>query len=245
MEQRKRSFRQANQMVIQKTGGNTGQASGTVAAAKHPVYRTITNLDQVKQAVWHYNAKLAAPVVAPHTAEDFPWQRPPGGEPPVDEFELLSRGKESSLAHRLTRSVFDARLRMAANGKAAGSDIFTNELLKHLPDSHKDMLFSFYQLCWATGRTPAEWKHSETVLFHKKGEAADPANYRPIALHLTIYKPWTSIITQVLQDYAEEVGMLNSAQEGFCKFRNCARQPQLLTSTIEDAKSSKQNLFLP
>ncbi len=118
MEQRKHSVRKANQMVLRKTGGNTGQASGTIAAAKHPLYGTITNPDQGKQAVWHYNAKLAAPVVGPHTAEDFPWQHPPGGEPPVDEFELLSRGKESSLAHRLTRSVFDARLRMAANNKA-------------------------------------------------------------------------------------------------------------------------------
>jgi len=77
--------------------------------------------------------------VAPHTAEDFPWQRPLGGEPPVDEFELLRRGKESSLAHRLTRSVFDARLRMAANNKAAGSDMFTNELLT-LPVARYNML---------------------------------------------------------------------------------------------------------
>ncbi len=70
----------------------------------------------------------------------------------MDEFELLRRGKESSLAHRLTRSVFDARLRMAANNKAAGSDMFTNELLKHLPNSHKDMLFSFYQLAFLMER---------------------------------------------------------------------------------------------
>jgi len=118
----------------------------------YEMYGTVTNPDQVEQAVWHYNAKLAAPVVAPHTAEDFPWQRPLGGEPPVDEFELLRRGKESSLAHRLTRSVFDARLRMAANNKAAGSDMFTNELLKHLPNSHKDMLFSFYQLAFLMER---------------------------------------------------------------------------------------------
>ncbi len=156
MEQRKRSIRKANQLVLRKPDGNTGLASGTIAAAKHPLHGTVTNPDHVKQADLQYNAKLAAPVVAPHTAEAFPWQRPPGGEPPVDEFELLRRGKESSLAHRLTRSVFDARLRMAANNKAAGSDMFTKELLKHLPDSHKDMLFSFYQLCWATGRTPAE-----------------------------------------------------------------------------------------
>ncbi len=106
------------------------------------------------------------------------------------------------------------------------------------------MLFSFFELCWAAGRTPDSWKHSSTILFHKKGEVADPANYRPIALHLTMYKLWTSIVTQVLQDDAEEAGMISSAQEGFRKHRNCERQLQLLTSIMEDAKVSKRNLFL-
>jgi len=133
MEQRQSSIRKANDMVYRKTwrqqSGNS-QASGTIAAAKHPLHGTVTNPDHVKQAEWHYNARLAAPVVAPHTAEDFPWQRPPEGEPPVDEFELLSRGKESSLAHRLTRSVFDARLRMAADKRQRGQTCSTMNSLE-------------------------------------------------------------------------------------------------------------------
>ena len=119
-----------------------------------------------------------------------------------------------------------------------------NELLKHLPDTHKDMLFSFYRLCWKTGRTPAAWPTSNTILFHKKGAVTDPANYRPIALHLTLYKLCTSIVTSVLQSYAEEVGMISDSQEGFRKGRNCARQLKHLVSVMEDAKVTRRNLFL-
>lgn len=50
------------------------------------------------------------------------------------------------------------------------------------------MLFSFYELCWHTGKTPDAWKRSETILFHNKGEVSDPANYRLIALQLMIHK---------------------------------------------------------
>ena len=119
-----------------------------------------------------------------------------------------------------------------------------NELLKHLPDAHKDLLFWFYRLCWKTGLTPETWKSSNTILFHKKGSVTDPANYRPIALHLTLYKLWTSIITAVMQPYAEEAGMLSSMQEGFRKNRNCGRQLQHLVSILEDAKLTGRNLFL-
>lgn len=42
MEQQKHT-KTANQMVLRKTGGSTGQASGTIAAAKHPLHGTVTN----------------------------------------------------------------------------------------------------------------------------------------------------------------------------------------------------------
>ena len=67
---------------------------------------------------------------------------------------------------------------------------------------------------------------------------SDPGNYRPIALHLTIYKLWTRVITQALQDYAECASMISGAQEGFRKYRSCERPLQLLNRNIEDAKLS-------
>ena len=47
----------------------------------------------------------------------------------------------------LTRHTFDDCLRRASNNKAAGADMLPNELINHLPDAHKDMLFWFYRLC--------------------------------------------------------------------------------------------------
>ncbi len=52
------------------------------------------------------------------------------------------------------------------------------------------------------------------------------------------------MVTQVLQDYAEEVGMLNDAQEGFRKQRSTSRQLQTLVQTLKDAKVSKKDIVM-
>jgi hypothetical protein len=219
---------------MQKAGASTGQASGAMAIAKHVLHSTVTHPDLVQQAHVYHHAKMAAPAVGRRSARSYPWQ----GQ--LDPFTVAARGTEKELAPRLTWEIFDACLRQKSTGKASGADTYTNELLKHLPDPHRRMLFSFFQLCWALLLTPG---NTATWSCFKKGEVANPANYRPIALHLTIYKLWTRIITQVPQGFAESVGMISSAQEGFRKRCSCERQLQLLTSILEDAKLSKNNMF--
>ena len=242
-----KSRRQAHKVVFGASGSNTGELKGGISAAQHPVRGLVTEPEQVRQAVdWHHRQQLA-PAVPAHLTDQPPW-RPstvphPGASPP-DTFHLKKRGCSASLSNRLTRHLFDSNLRSASNNKATGTDMLPNELLKHLPDSHHDMLFWFFKICWQTGRTPLPWKHSNTVLFHKKGDVTDPANYRPIALHLTLYKLWTSVVTDVMQTYAEEVGMISDMQEGFRRHRNCSRQLRHLTSVIEDARVNRRNLFL-
>ena len=72
----------------------------------------------------------------------------------------------------------------------------------------------------------------------------DPANYRPIALDLILYKLWTNIITSVMASYAEKVGILSASQEGFRRNRNCSRRLQHLVSILEDARLNQRNLFV-
>ena len=74
-----------------------------------------------------------------------------------------------------------------------------------------------------TGDTPKEWKRSETVLLHKKGDSADPGNYRPVGLMLTVYKLWTSMITRC-PVCSEQNRPLSSSQEGFRQGHNCSCQ---------------------
>ena len=59
-------------------------------------------------------------------------------------------------------------------------------------------IHKLFVLVWMTGSTPTAWKESCTVLIHKKGDAFDLGNWRPIALANTIYKLWTGMVTQCL-----------------------------------------------
>ncbi len=57
-----------------------------------------------------------------------------------------------------------------------------------LPPQVKQLIHNLFVIMWATGCTPDKWKHSNTRLIHKKGNAMDSGNYRPIALANTMYK---------------------------------------------------------
>ena len=95
-----------------------------------------------------------------------------------------------------------------------------------------------------TGSTPAAWKESCTLLIHKKGDASDLGNWRPIALANTIYKLWTSMITQCLTKHAKHYDILSSSQEGFKAEKNTIRQLQNLMNAMSDAKICNQDLYL-
>lgn len=218
---------------------------GCISALQHPSRGVVTDTPGMVQSLDFQFRVQQTPNVEAHLAGTPPWELPATGATGVpDPFRVSSRGSATSLASYLTRDAFDASLRSAGNNKATGVDMIPNELLKHMPVSYRDMVFSFFTLCWATGRTPAAWTHSETRLIHKKGATVDPANYRPIALHNSLYKLWTKTVTHVLQTYTEEVGMLSSIQEGFRKDRNCPHHLRYLTMLLEDAKLCKKDLFL-
>ena len=117
-----------------------------------------------------------------------------------------------------------------------------NELLKHFPADMHAILFSFFKLCWRQSKTPNSWKHGRTLLFYKKNDPTDPANYRPIALLMSVYKFWTRIITTILSDFCEQSGILSEPQEGFRKFKSSSRQLQYLKLVLEDAKLHKHDL---
>jgi hypothetical protein len=47
---------------------------------------------------------------------------------------------------------------------------------------------------WPSKSVPAEWKKARSVLIHKKGNANDPSNFRPITLESIPLKVFTSYI---------------------------------------------------
>jgi hypothetical protein len=81
-------------------------------------------------------------------------------------------------------------------------------------------------------------------MLYKKGDPADPTNYRPIGLARTVYKLWTSLVTRVLSDYAERNSIIGDSQEGFRGGRNTHRQLANLLNALEDAKHTNRNIYV-
>ena len=62
-----------------------------------------------------------------------------------------------------------------------------------------EVLSALYNAVLRAGVVPAGWKRAHLVLLHKRGDLADIANWRPIALHDTIYKIFAGIMADRLQ----------------------------------------------
>ena len=187
----------------------------------------------------------------PHESErNYPWSKITSDIPETYTLEsLTSRIPQTqydpTLAHFSQDSVFLEKLAHLPNNKAPGPDGFPNELIKHLTPDLKICLHKMFILLYATGFTPTIWKKSTTVLLAKPGDRdlKDLRNWRPISLANSLYKLYTSMVTETLTHYAEEHNILSPVQEGFRRFHNTHRQLRHLISIIEDAKLTTQNLY--
>ena len=79
-------------------------------------------------------------------------------------------------------------------GKAAGEDQVTADLLKDGGQIVLEKLATLYTECLITSSVPESWKNANIILIHKKGDAKDLKNYRPISLLSVAYKVFTKVI---------------------------------------------------
>jgi len=105
----------------------------------------------------------------------------------VDSFHLepaATPSNTSDLDDIITDAdTFESCICTLSNNKTPGPDGVANEILKALPSPGKQALHNMIKLMWHTGRTPATWKHSNTVLLYKnKGSITDLQQYRRIGL---------------------------------------------------------------
>ena len=158
---------------------------------------------------------------------------------------LEKRGPPNTqLGKQFNREVYDNCLKRLTKGKAPGPDNIPNDIIKSLPTPWQDLLFLFFEHCYKKKEIPHYWKHSKTILLHKKEDPTHLSNYRPIALANTIYKLYTSTLTALLTNYGETHRILHFSQEGFRPQRNTARQIQTIIATLEDARLTTKDIYL-
>ncbi|CAB4038604.1 Hypothetical predicted protein [Paramuricea clavata] len=85
--------------------------------------------------------------------------------------------------------------------------------VKRKKDKYRELL---RQLAWSCGVVPSEWKKACTILIHKKGETANPADFRPITLESVPLKVFTSCLrNRTFQFLAEKNYREQNIQKGF------------------------------
>jgi ribonuclease HI/exonuclease III len=208
----------------------------------HPItgQRAHTNTEMLHATEVHH--RLMASTHAPiHQTTRPPWELDTS---PDCMGPLQQRGHpETPLETKLTMDLYLSCLKNLKNGKSAGDDGIPYEILKHLPQSAHQLIYSLFTLMWRNGTTPDLWKTCMITLLPKKAPLSDPNNYRPIGVHVTIYKLWTRVVTQILSNYVEAYGILSHGQDGFRPERGTRHALQLFTLALEDAKHHKHNLF--
>ena len=85
------------------------------------------------------------------------------------------------LDSEITEDEVRKAIRRLKSGKAAGADQVINEFLKSTERVILPFLFKLCNAIFIQGIFPEEWTKSIIVPLHRKGDCANPDNYRGIS----------------------------------------------------------------
>ena len=183
------------------------------------------------------SSELRAHTLAEHL-EQVQWRvRPttliPGVRASLGEQLHVNNVNPSSFTHAELRFA----IKKMASGKATKDDDIPVEIFKALtnePTSSMQWLLDLCNHCWRTKTVPEEWSTASVAMLFKKGDPADPNNYRPICLQSIAYKLFASLLKQRFLDAGVEPRLWKS-QFGFRKGHSAEDAVFITLRKIEQA----------
>ena len=183
----------------------------------------------------------------------------------MDYWESMSQGGDDIDSTSLNApigndEIWDA-LRSAKNHKAPGPDGIPMDFIKTAllekeatdaaarrdrtvpPTVMTDCIRTLLNLTFQTGSIPTQWESSALIPIPKKGDLADPNNYRGISLMATILKVLTIIISARLNTHGETKDLFSVAQAGFRRREECVTQAACLIEILQRRKIVGERTF--
>ena len=127
------------------------------------------------------------------------------------------------------------------NGKAAGMDSITTELLKADIETTACLLEDLFRTVWETEEIPEDWNCGLIVKLPKKGNLTDCGNWRGITLLSVLAKVLGRVIITRLDDAVD--GMLREEQTGFRTGRSTTEHIFVLRNVIEQSLEWNVSLY--
>ena len=126
-------------------------------------------------------------------------------------------------------------------GKAVGEDCVPNEFLRCSNMGMKLSILHLFNQCLSNGVYP--WNVSLVTPLHKKGDRANPDNYRAIAVSSAIGKLFSNILLERLVKFRNVQCPDPPNQLGFCKEAQTADHIFTLSTCIEKYLGAKKRIY--
>ena len=125
-----------------------------------------------------------------------------------------------------------------------GLDNIPANLLKSLGENGISYITELFNRIFAgTERIPSDWKEGKVKLLKKPNSKEGLlSTYRPITITPVLYRLFTRILAERIQDWMEECRVLGEMQNGFRRGRRGDDNVFILTSAIELSRKNKTGL---
>ena len=97
---------------------------------------------------------------------------------------------------------------------------------------------------WKKRQVPTTWKMAKTVLLYKKGDTGTLQNWRPISLTNCIYRIFTAIIAEIIQEGNRTEEIFSSTQKGFiARCNGCTEHSIMINEIFNDARRMNKDVI--
>ena len=135
-------------------------------------------------------------------------------------------------------------LRRLNPDKATGPDEIPTRVLKECSAELARPLSCLFELCFAEGVFPNQWKIAHVIPVHKRDSKSDPSMYRPISLLSNISKVMESVVQKQLQTYLLQHNLISDRQFGFRSHHSTADILTILSQQWSNALDRGDGLRL-
>ena len=145
----------------------------------------------------------------------------------------------------ITPELFQLAVGRMPHWRAAGPDNIRPFWLKKFSALHPALLRIFQQLLDSEVVPPPWFSLGATVLLPKKGDLSKPQNWRPITCLPSMYKLFTSVVSELMWSHITANSLLAPEQVGCARGRGgCTDQLLINNMIIEDAKCHQRSLSM-
>ena len=146
--------------------------------------------------------------------------------------------------YKINKEVFDWVLKRLPNNKAPGRDMLVGFWMKNIKAIHLNLINLYDQVMRGELDIPQWMITSKTILLPKNTETDKAKNYRPIACLNTMYKLYTGILNQFLEDHCESNSIITVEQAGGKKGSwGCTDQLLINKMILDEVRKHRRSIF--